>query len=75
MDIDSFYKKIARRIKYLRKERGLTQEKLAELANISVDYLGKIETNLNKPGLIALYKIVNNLDISFENFFKGFDYD
>ena len=70
MDLSEFYKKIASRIKFLRKEQNLTQEKLAELAGISTDYLGKIETNINKPGLKGLHKIVRGLNMSFGDFFK-----
>ena len=72
MEIAEFYKNIANRIKYLRKKQGLTQEKLAERAEISLDYLGKIETCANKPGLIALFKIINSLTVTFEEFFKEF---
>ena len=46
MDIEILYKKLGKRIKFLREERHLTQEKLAEKANISLDYLGKIEVNI-----------------------------
>ena len=70
MDLSEFYEKVAARIKFLRKEQNLTQEKLAELAGISVDYLGKIETNINKPGLKGLHKIVSGLNVSFSKFFK-----
>ena len=70
MDLDEFYKKIAIRIKVLRHEQGLTQERLSELAGISLDYLGKIEVNKNKPGLVALYKIIKALNITFGDFFR-----
>ena len=33
------------KVRVLRKERGLTQEKLAEMAEISINYLSKIENN------------------------------
>ena len=33
------------KVRALRKERGLTQEKLAEMAEISINYLSKIENN------------------------------
>ena len=37
-----FYKNIGKKIKTLREQAGLTQEKLAEKSGISLDYLGKI---------------------------------
>ncbi|MDD3593426.1 MAG: helix-turn-helix transcriptional regulator [Candidatus Gastranaerophilales bacterium] len=63
MDFNDFYKKLGLKIKFLREEVGLTQENLAEKAGISIDYLGKIEVNINRPGLISLLKIANALGI------------
>ena len=51
MDEQELYINLGRRIKYLREKASLTQEKLAEKCGISLDYLGKIEVNINKPGL------------------------
>lgn len=73
MNFDEFYKKVSQNIKYHRKLKNLSQECLAELANISTDYLGKIETGKNKPGIIALIKIINSLDISIKEFFSNFE--
>jgi len=70
MSFDIFYKKLGQRIKLLREQRHLTQEKLAESAQISLDYLGKIEVNINRPGLLTLLKIANALEISMEELFK-----
>ena len=73
MGIANFYKKVGLRIKELRELKGLTQEKLAEMAGISVDYLGKIETSINNPGMIGLYKIINALGVSYSEFFSTFN--
>lgn len=72
MDIKEFYVKIGLRIKELREQKGLSQEQLAEKASISTDYLGKIETNINNPGMIGFYKVIIALDVSFSEFFKTF---
>lgn len=66
-----FYKKLGLRIKTLREQKHLTQEKLAEKAGISLDYLGKIEVSINKPGLCALLKLASALDITMEELFKN----
>lgn len=58
-----FYKNIGKKIKTLREQAGLTQEKLAERSGISLDYLGKIEVCINKPGLKTILKIANALKI------------
>ena len=63
MNEDDFYKNIGIKIKQLREQSGLTQEKLAEIAGISLDYMGKIEVNINKPGLKTILKLANALKV------------
>ena len=70
MDEKVFYQKLGVRIKYLREKAGLTQEKLAEKSGISLDYLGKIEVNINKPGLKTIVKLANALKIEPYKIFK-----
>lgn len=70
MDIEILYKKLGKRIKFLREERHLTQEKLAEKANISLDYLGKIEVNINHPGLVTIFKIAKALGVQVKDLFE-----
>ena len=69
MDEAEFYTKLGKRIKILRENAHLTQEKLAEKSGISLDYLGKIEVNINKPGLKTLIKLSDALGISFKDIF------
>ncbi len=69
MDEQLFYEKLGKRIKSLRESSHLTQEKLAEKCGISLDYLGKIEVCINKPGLKTLIKISNALDIPIKALF------
>ncbi len=64
MDYDQFYKNLGKRIKYLREKTGLSQEKFAEKAGISQDFLGKIEVCINRPGLKSILKIAAALDIT-----------
>ena len=66
MDEQEFYTKLGKRIKFLREKAHLTQEKLAEKSGISLDYLGKIEVNINKPGLKTLLKLANALSVSIK---------
>ena len=51
MDEATIYKSIGKRIKFLRESKGLTQERLAEKTGLSLDFIGKIEVNINEPGL------------------------
>ena len=69
MDEKEFYKLLGNRIKYLREQANFTQEKLAEKAGISLDYLGKIEVNINKPGIKTILKLANALDLPVMNLF------
>ena len=69
MNEDVVYNLLGKRIKYLREQTGLTQEKLAEKCGISLDYLGKIEVNINKPGLKTIIKISNALNVPIKSLF------
>lgn len=69
MNFDEEYKKLGLRIKYLREQSGLTQEQLAEKAGISLDYLGKIEVSINKPGLKTVFKIAKALKLPVKDLF------
>ena len=64
-----FYKLLGKRIKFLRENAHLTQEKLAERCGISLDYLGKIEVNINKPGIKTILKIANSLSLPVKELF------
>ena len=70
MNDNEIYKAIGKRIKFLRESKGLTQEKLAEKTGLSIDYIGKIEVNINKPGLKALIKISNALEVHIKEIFN-----
>ncbi len=63
--------KVGLRIKELRNEEGISQEKLALKANIDRTYLAGAEIGKRNLSLKSLEKIINALDISFEFFFKG----
>lgn len=69
MTENEFYKYLGARIKFLREKAHFTQEKLAEKAGISLDYLGKIEVNINKPGLKTILKLANALDVEIKSMF------
>ena len=69
MKEDELYIALGKQIKTLRENAHLTQEKLAEKAGISLDYLGKIEVNINKLGLKTLIKISNALSVPIKTIF------
>ena len=54
---------LGKRIKEIRKKRGYTQEKLAELAGIEIPSLSNIENGKNYPNNDTLEKISDALSI------------
>ncbi len=67
MDIKS---NLGTRIKELRKQRRLSQEKLAELVDISQNALSYIETGDNFCSADTLEKIIDALDIEPQELFN-----
>jgi len=58
------YCDIGKQIKIERINQELTQEQLAEMANISISHLSGIERGATKLGLSAFYGIANALKVS-----------
>ena len=58
---------LAKRIKELRNKRGLSQEKLARLANISYNTIVKIESGQSKhPTIQTMAGIARALNVSLD---------
>ena len=62
--MEDMFKGLGDRIKQQRKLAGLTQEKLAEMAGISLSFLGHIEHGTRKASIDTLVKLCNALKIS-----------
>lgn len=60
------YKVLGLRIKMARLNSGLTQEKVAELANISVSHMSNIETANTKVSLHSLIRIANAIGCTLD---------
>lgn len=62
------YKDIGSRIRYERKKKkqNITQEKLAELCNISIPHMSNIENANTKLSLPVLIEIANALNCSID---------
>lgn len=66
MDINNIF---AKRLRELRKNKGLTQEKLAEMSDIDYKYLQKLESsNPSSPTLSVLAKLSHGLGITLTEF-------
>lgn len=55
---------LGKKLRDARNKSGLTQETLAEKADIGVMYLGEIERGIKMPSLNTFIKIIEALDIS-----------
>jgi len=63
---------LAENIRRLRKKRGLSQEKLARLADISNNTLIKIEQGIAKePTITTVSKVASALGVSIDELVKG----
>lgn len=62
-------KLIGRRINELRKSKGLSQEKLAEKAETSPNYLSRMERGTENPTLDMLIKLAHALEVEMWEMF------
>lgn len=61
---------VGKRLKHLRKSKGLTQEHLAEKCNISVHHISGLERGLHSVSLSTLEHISLVLGVSIRDFFE-----
>lgn len=61
--------KIGKRIKELRLDNKLTQEKFAELCGLDRTYITSLERGQRNISIVNLEKITNALNISLRDFF------
>jgi transcriptional regulator with XRE-family HTH domain len=62
--------KLGKRIGLIRKEKGLSQEKLALEAGLNRAYIGYIERGERNPSIDTVEKIAKVLDVSLDLLFK-----
>lgn len=65
------YKLIGNRVKERRKEKNMTQEFLAEKADLSVGYISQLERGISKITLDVLYKIADVLEYDINLLITG----
>lgn len=66
----NFYKMLGQNIKTRRKELGLTQQELADILDMSLNFIGKIEVAFSKPSLDTLIEIAKALDTTVSELTK-----
>ena len=62
--------KFGERVREIRKNKGLSQEKLAYKANLHRTYIGMIERAEKNITLINVEKIANALEVEIENLIR-----
>lgn len=70
MEID--YRDMGTRIKKARIRLGLSQEKLAEAAEVGITHISHIENGKTIPSVMVLIKIMNRLELSPDQLFCGY---
>lgn len=65
------YKLLGRRVQERRVDRGLSQERLAEMVDVSVTYIGAIENARKHPSLTTLVNIANALETTPDFLLSG----
>lgn len=51
-------------LRQMREEKGLTQEKMAELADVDRTYIYRLENGLRSPSLDIIFRLADTLNIS-----------
>jgi len=67
------HKVLAQNIVKLRMARRLTQEMLAEKAEISHRYLQSLEAGQKQPGINVVVRLRNGLECTWDELLKGID--
>ena len=61
------------RIRYLRKQKGMSQLDLALEAEINKNYISDLERGSRNPSILILEKIAKALGVSLEILFQGIE--
>lgn len=70
--MNDLFKSVGYRIAKNRILLNLSQEKLAELAHVSRNFIGCVERAERRPSINTLLRIAKALNISLEELFKDF---
>lgn len=66
--------RIGQRIRELRTKMGISQEQLALRSELDRTYMTSVENGKRNISIQNIEKIIDALETTFEEFFKGFDY-
>ena len=63
-------KQVGNRIKFLRHELAISQEELADKAEVHRTYIASVEVGKRNISIVTLEKIVNALEVTLSEFFN-----
>ncbi|MBK8600847.1 MAG: helix-turn-helix transcriptional regulator [Flavobacterium sp.] len=61
---------LAKRLKEIRSEKGISQEELAYRSELTLSQIARIETTKTNPTISTLFKIIRTLEISPADLFN-----
>jgi len=64
LDRDKILASLGKSIRKAREAKGLTQERLAELAGLDSTYISGIERGIRNPGIFSVAKIASGLGLT-----------
>ena len=73
MDATTLKSLFGRRVRSIRKLRDLTQEELAEITQLSAEYVSKLERGQSSPSFEAIVQIANALKVDPSELFNFSD--
>lgn len=66
-------KELGLRIRYYRKEKHITQEKLAEICNLHPTYIGQLERGEKNVTVESIYRIAKGLNIPISKLLENIE--
>ena len=72
MTRDSILRRFGSTLRELRTERGISQERLAELAGLDRNYIGQIERAERNPAVVNIVRIAKALKVPPAELFRAF---
>lgn len=67
-----FLNSFGKRLGAIRKQKGITQEKLADMVDVHRTYIGFIEQGKRNPSISNIYKIAKALKVSLKDLFEPY---
>lgn len=69
MQEQEYLKLFASKVKQLREQQGMSQERLAAEAGLHRTYIGMVERLERNPSLVCIYKIAKGLNVNIKELF------